>query len=97
MSTHQEIFELIKKHLEFKDNWGNNPYMPKEKADALLTELQSIVGKIYEQGKAHGAKEAMVKLIEDFKDCTQNRKDEFKFGAGEWESIRSYYNWEKNE
>jgi hypothetical protein len=31
MDIIQKTFKIVSEHLELKDNWGNNPYMSKEK------------------------------------------------------------------
>jgi hypothetical protein len=95
MDLQQKTYEIIKRNLELKDNWGNNPYMPKEKADALVKELQGLVANAYKMGKNAGQKEMLVGTSELFNQIVEAKKEELNLRSDEADSIQSYFKWHR--
>lgn len=62
MDIISKTFDILKQHFQLKDNWGNNPYMPKEKFDAVLKDVQAHVSEVFRLGEKHGELLALGKL-----------------------------------
>jgi hypothetical protein len=93
MNLTQEVFNIIKKHLEFRDNWGNNPYLPKDKTDALLKDIEKIVYEAYNAGKYEGQSETVCAFREMFNSAVDEKENELKLNWERKQSIVSYFKW----
>lgn len=89
------IFNILKKHFEFKDNWGNNSYMPKEKLDALQKELEAYSGKRYKDGLREGNTNMLVGIEELFESIVDHKKKEVNLSSDQHDSIKSYFKWHR--
>jgi len=93
MDIIQKTFKIISDHLELKDNWGNNPYMPKEKFEALLKELQEHVSQTFKTGERHGEMLALSKLSMAHSKFFEDAKKDAGLKDTEIESTSRYLKW----
>lgn len=89
------VFDILKKHLEFKDNWGNNPYLPKDKVDALQKELEQLATERYNSGLREGNINILVGIEELFNKIVEEKKEELKVNNDRFDTIKSYFRWHR--
>lgn len=92
-----ELYEIIKKHLELKDNWYNNPYMPKEKVEALFQELGALMSDTYKRGKSDGQQEMICGISLFINEALDAKKREIGlFGLKEG-FVTSHIRWQRKD
>ena len=88
-----EVYEIVKEHLELKDNWYNNPYLPKEKVEALLQALAALMTQTHHKSKLEGQKEMLVGLSIFMNEVLDAKKQEI--GLRDEQSVSSYIKWQE--
>lgn len=93
MTQMTDLYEIIKRHLELKDNWYNNPYMPKEKVEALIHDLQGLFQKVATNYRSEGQQEMLCGISTFIAEVLEDKKKEVKLGWDREIRINSYIKW----
>lgn len=97
MTQMTDLYEIIKRHLELKDNWYNNPYIPKEKVEALIRDLQGLFQKVSSEARAEGQEEMICGISVFINEVLEEKKKEIKLFGLKEQFTTSAIRWQKEK
>ena len=93
MNIIPETFNILKRHFELKDNYGNNPYMSKEKFEALVKDIQDMVSQAFQLGEKHGQLLELSKMSIVHKQFFDQALKEADINPDQIQSTSQYLKW----